>query len=180
MPISPSSAAALYEAAFPPEERRPTPRWLELVAGDDGRFEITEVRTADGRFAGFITTWDLTTCRYVEHFAILASERGGGIGGAAFDDLMERVGNDGKPLVLEVEEPADDLSRRRIGFYERHGMHLLRETPYVQPPYHAGGQPLPMKLMTSWEPERLGREETARIIREIHREIYAWSPAERG
>lgn len=43
---------------------------------------------------------------------------------------------EGKPVILEIDPPVDDLSHRRQGFYERAGYHA---NPYahVHPPYHA-------------------------------------------
>ena len=38
-----------------------------------------------------------------------------------------------RPMVLEVELPEDALTRRRIGFYERHGL-VFNSYPYLQPP----------------------------------------------
>ena len=40
----------------------------------------------------------------------------------------------GTPVVLEVEMPTDEMSKRRIGFYERLGFELDNQV-YHQPPY---------------------------------------------
>ena len=50
-------------------------------------------------------------------------------------------------IVLEVEEPTDDITYRRIAFYQRQGF-VLQNVPYQQPPYRKGGKWFPMKLMT--------------------------------
>jgi len=50
-------------------------------------------------------------------------------------------------MVLEVEVPADDLTRRRIGFYERHGL-VYNDYPYLQPPLRTGNELLPLRFMT--------------------------------
>jgi hypothetical protein len=47
---------------------------------------------------------------------------------------------------LETELPTDEISKRRIAFYERKGFRLL-DPGYKQPPYHIGGVPIPMYLM---------------------------------
>ena len=46
---------------------------------------------------------------------------------------------EGKPVILEIDPPVDDLSHRRQGFYERAGYHA---NPYahVHPPYHAANR----------------------------------------
>ena len=49
-------------------------------------------------------------------------------------------------IVLEVDLPTDNLSRRRIAFYTRCGLTLSPEE-YIQPAYRAGGNEIPMRLM---------------------------------
>jgi len=71
--------------------------------------------------------------------------------------------------VLEVELPTDELTRRRIAFYRRHGMHL-NEREYAQMPLRAGDMPVPMYLMSS--PDELNAEEFVRVRREIYRHVY--------
>ena len=51
------------------------------------------------------------------------------------------------PVVLEVEIPVEEMSKRRIGFYERLG-YVLDNHVYYQPPYRLGEEFLEMRLMT--------------------------------
>lgn len=95
-------------------------------------------------FAGFITWWDFGEFVYGEHFAMLPECRGAGIGGEVIDRFVAEAG---RPVILEVELPTDEMSRRRIGFYERHGFAVC-DAEYVQPPYDAGGGGVPMRLMS--------------------------------
>lgn len=99
----------------------------------------------DGSLVGFITCWTIDDFCYVEHFATDVSARNRGYGGRIMALLQERMG--GKPVVLEVEMPEDEMSRRRIGFYARQGFLLWEDHDYMQPPYCAGDAPLPMRLM---------------------------------
>ena len=48
---------------------------------------------------------------------------------------------------MEVEEPNDEMSTRRIHFYKRLEF-TLHKKPYMQPPYRKGDNGLPMLLMT--------------------------------
>ena len=48
---------------------------------------------------------------------------------------------------MEVEEPNDEMSTRRIHFYKRLEF-TLHKKPYIQPPYRKGDSGLPMLLMT--------------------------------
>ncbi len=58
-----------------------------------------------------------------------------------------------KPPVLEVEPPADEMSERRIGFYERLGLSLRVDYEYIQPAYSEDRKALPMRLMTFGVPD---------------------------
>ena len=73
------------------------------------------------------------------------------------------------PFVLEAEVPTDDLSRRRVGFYERQGFRVW-DKDYVQPPYRRGGRPLPLYLMVAGETDAMPPVDTVR--RAIYREVY--------
>ena len=59
-----------------------------------------------------------------------------------------RGGNLSCRICLEVEFPDNEISRRRIGFYERNGF-VLNNYPYIQPPISEGRNPVPLKIMTT-------------------------------
>lgn len=119
-----------------------------------------------GEFCGFITWWDFGGFVYGEHFAMLPECRGAGIGGEVIDRF---VADAGKPVVLEVELPTNDTARRRIGFYERHGFTLC-DAEYVQPPYDAGGEGVPMRLMSHGM--SLDAETFERVRDTLYAEVY--------
>lgn len=119
-----------------------------------------------GEFCGFITWWDFGGFVYGEHFAMLPECRGAGIGGEVIDRF---VADAGKPVVLEVELPTNDMARRRIGFYERHGFTLC-DAEYAQPPYDAGGECVPMRLMSHGMP--LDAETFERVRDTLYAEVY--------
>lgn len=141
-----SAVVALYEAAFPPEERRPTEAWKEL-AGQSEQFRLLALADAD-RLTGFISYWDFEYFVYVEHFAVSPQVRGCGWGQQIFKLLQSETG--GRPIVLEVEPPETALAVRRIGFYERLGL-TLSNVPYMQPPYRPAGEWLKLLLMSTDE-----------------------------
>lgn len=159
------AAATLYETAFPEAERRDTALWIDLMATSP-HFHALAI-TTDGAFAGLITWWQLTDdfC-YVEHFAIAPALRSAGIGGVALEQFVnERKGD----VVLEVELPTDEMPRRRIGFYSRHGLSLWT-LPYHQPPYRPGGEWLDLCLMsTATEP---AQDVADRLVKTLHQMVY--------
>lgn len=131
----------LYEAAFPPQERRPWPALMRLL-GSEPRFGLRELVADDGSFAGFVTVWQMPEgFSYVEHLAVVPLLRGLGIGSGALASLGSG------PVVLEVELPLTPEARRRIGFYQRHGF-TVGKADYVQPPYASGLPSVPMYLLT--------------------------------
>ena len=73
---------------------------------------------------------------------------------------LELLGQRGKPVILEIDPPIDDISLRRKGFYERAG---YQENPFthVHPPYREGFAGHPLVVMSY--PRQLEREEYDRF-----------------
>lgn len=152
-----------YVDSFPPEERRDFALIKDLI--------LTDVFTAyallcDSQYVGFITIWQLDDFTYVEHFAIDESARNGGIGGKV---LKQFLTDWDKPIVLEVELPVEEMSKRRVGFYERLGF-VLDHNEYQQPPYQVGGECLDMHLMSFGDIDL--NTEFERIKRSLHQYVY--------
>ena len=81
----------------------------------------------------------------MEHIAVNAAIRGGGIGKKL---LMTYIHSDTRPIVLEVEPMnTSEDAERRIAFYERCGFHL-NLFPYAQPPLREGQPMLPLNIMS--------------------------------
>lgn len=117
---------------------------------------------------GFITHWSLDVFCYIEHFAIRSGLRNKGYGKDVIALLRQHIHI---PIVLEVELPVDEMTRRRIGFYERQGFTLWRHK-YTQPPYRQGGKQLDLYLMVCGELDE--RKDFDRVRREIHKIVYGY------
>ena len=154
----------LMKQAFPTAEYRDLDE-LRLYTDTKVHF-YNNIIMEENRPIGFFTYWDFDTFYYAEHFAIEAEKRCGGIGGHCLSRFLEHVA---KPVVLEVEMPTNDFSRRRIGFYERLGF-TLDSHYYIQPPYHDGGESLELQLMTYNYP--LTDELFESVKRILYREVY--------
>lgn len=153
-----------YNDSFPEEERRDFILVKELLK-ENPYFKLYAL-LKDETYAGFITIWQWENFAYVEHFAIDEAARNGGIGGRA---LSQFIGQLDKPIVLEVEMPTDEMSRRRIGFYERLGF-KLDENHYKQPPYRSGDDWLEMRLMSIGD---INLDESFEEIKScIHKHVY--------
>lgn len=135
-------AEKLLIDAFPSDEYRELAQWRDFTENNP-LFTLYKI-TDSGEDAGFISIWDFPEFRYAEHFAILPSMRNRCLGSRVLE-YLDRMSD--KPIVLEVEEPVDEITRRRVGFYERNGFRLM-DGDYLQPPYKPGSASLPMRIMT--------------------------------
>lgn len=126
----------LFTEAFPESERRPIEWLCRLLKEEPAMHLVTEGESA------MLCYWRFPEFVYVEYLAVDKSLRSQGMGGRIISQLVESVD---VPVILEVEPPVDDLTRRRVAFYQRHGFRLL-SIPYEQPSY--GVAPgLPLRLM---------------------------------
>lgn len=161
-----SFALSLLITAFPRDEYRDPEVWAALTCKSEV-FSNNLILHGNER-VGLLTLWKFAPFVYVEHFAIDASLRGQGLG----HHVMEKLLNDAKqPLVLEVEMPETEMASRRIAFYERCGLKLLTY-PYVQPPYRAGGQALPMRVMCT---QVLSQSEFEHVRQTLYDKVYGYN-----
>ncbi len=156
----------ILEEAFPVEELREKERQRALL--EKPQYRLYGIKSPRGALLGAMALWDFNDFVYVEHFAIKPPYRNGGFGGKR---LMEMVGWSRRPVVLEVEVPIGDVTKRRVGFYERHGF-FYNEYPYLQPPMRPGQKMLPLRLMTT--PEKISEDVYKRYKSMIHKIVYEY------
>lgn len=132
----------LMHSAFPPEERRDDSQQREY--SDSHPLFFNNIIREEDKPVGMISYWNMGDFFYIEHFAIDPNLRNGGYGKRVLEVMKEKLQG---PIVLEVEKPVDEMSTRRINFYQRLEF-TLYERPYMQPPYRKGDSGLPMFLMT--------------------------------
>ncbi len=154
--------------AFPPEERRPQEKQRDFT--DHNALFHPHAVVEDGMFAGLLNYWSLGNFIYIEHLATLPSLRGGGLGRRILQKLMEK---ETLPIVLEVEPPTTDLTRRRIGFYTRCGFTLWDGQDYLQPPYAPHLPAVPLLLMVHGALDET--RDFQRICKEIHNHVYSYN-----
>ncbi len=155
----------LLEAAFPVTELREKENQRALLA--EPCYRLYGVRKEE-EFAAVFATWEIDDFLYIEHFAVKECYRNGGYGGRLLDSLLQRKG---RPTVLEVEVPTDALTKRRVGFYQRHGL-IFNSCPYLQPPMREGQEMLPLRLMT--KPTALDAATYQRYKKSIYRTVYQY------
>ncbi|MDP2115586.1 MAG: GNAT family N-acetyltransferase [Bacteroidota bacterium] len=153
----------IYFDSFPPDERRDWSEIKELL--QHSGFILNKV-LEDQELVGLISVWNFHGFVFIEHFAILESKRGKGIGSQA---LKQVIAENLKPIIVEVEEPVTDDARRRIAFYESADFSVC-EGIYYQPPYSPDQNKVKMLLMSF--PEKILPPEFDEIKTRIYREVY--------
>ena len=155
-----ADAERLMERAFPAEERRPTEQQRDY-ADNNRYFHATAIMT-DNVFAGIMNYWDVEGATYIEHLAVVEEMRGRGIASEALRQLASM----GRGIILEVEPPTDDVTRKRVKFYESNGFRM-EDVAYMQPSYAKGMPQVELKLMTQ------GIEgEVRNTIEDIRKKVY--------
>lgn len=120
------------------------------------------------RPVGLITAWNLGGFYYLEHLATTPVVRNRGYGQQIIQQIKDLLSG---LIILEVEHPEDEMSRRRIGFYQRCGFQLC-EKEYIQPPYREGGEEVPLYLMYSGADSIDDAFDTIR--QRIYKEVYEY------
>ncbi len=151
----------ILKEAFPPTERRTKKEQLKLFNNKHYRVYIDD---KDVRI--FICTWEFDKFIFIEHFAVAKEFRGKKLGSTF---LKKFYSSTNKPVIFEVEPPENDISEKRIRFYQRHGA-TLNSFDYIQPPMQRGQPPIPLMIMSY--PEQINKAEFEIYKKEIHSEVY--------
>ena len=109
-----------------------------------------------------LVTWRREKFVSLEYFAVDASLRGQGAGQRILEELRDAFPH---KVFLDSDPPEDGISRRRLGFYQRHGFVPNPQFDYIHPPYTDEGEPFPLLLMTHGD---LLDEETYRSFVDFH------------
>ncbi len=153
----------IYENSFPPNERRAFEKVIDLLA--DKRFCLSTIMF-ETEVVGMFSQWDFGSFVYIEHFAISEEYRGNGLGSYILQNFIQE---ENRQIVLEVELPEDEVSLKRIKFYEQFGFSICRE-PYTQPPYDKDKEAIPMLIM--YKQEINSEIEFKNIEKTLHQEVY--------
>ena len=155
---------ALYESAFPPDERRDMQGQKGIFKRDG--YAMFAALDAKNGFVGLLDTWEFAGFVFMEHLAVREQLRGKGIGTQILRRYMSACS---KKVVMEVEKPQTEVQKKRVAFYERLGFKSNTHA-YIQPPYGPGKKPVPMLLMSY--PGTISAEEYPLLRRDIHTVVY--------
>ncbi|MDD2437692.1 MAG: GNAT family N-acetyltransferase [Massilibacteroides sp.] len=131
-----------YISSFPSIERRDFLLFCDLLVYEQ-RFNLFVVLNND-EYVGFISYWLFPDFIYIEHFAIDSNKRSAGIGVLAIKSFLALMN---RPVILEVENVVDELTARRVRFYERIGF-FFHSWAYKQPSYRKRDSWCDMRLMS--------------------------------
>ncbi len=154
----------IMEEAFPPDERRSYENQKSLM--EKSCYSILTLKDDEGRIMAFIAVYDFEGILFAEHFAVSREFRNAGLGSRIITELRARSQ---KRICLEVEPPVTDITKRRVGFYERSGF-VLNPYNYIQPSMGEGKSPIPLMLMTTWG--ILTETEFEQVKTLLYREVY--------
>lgn len=155
----------ILEESFPVTELREKEEQKRLLLDPSYRLYGVKAEGEDA-YRAAIGAWDIGDFLFIEHLAVSSVHRSGGFGGKVLDQFIEWKA---KPTVLEVEVPEDEMSKRRVGFYQRHQF-VYNEFPYFQPPIRAGQDFLPLRIMS--RPDTINQEAFERQKKLIYKIVY--------
>ncbi len=161
----------ILENSFPKDEYRPYDEQKALLKNENYSIYVLD-DYENKSIKAFITLWVLEDFVFIEHFAVNQSYRNQGIGSLILQDVKDMLKGQ---ICLEVELPKNELTIRRITFYERNGF-FYNDYPYIQPAISKGRQPIPLRIMTSGN--YISRERFNKIKTIIYRDVYKFSENE--
>ncbi|MDR1516797.1 MAG: GNAT family N-acetyltransferase [Dysgonamonadaceae bacterium] len=130
----------LYQNSFPVAEQRKAEDHLRALA--DTAFH--PVSAWEGKeLIGLLFYWEWDSYRYLEHLAVSAPVRGQGYG----SEILRFLKDTSHSIILEIDPLVNELSVRRLQFYERAGFAL---TPFrfVHLPYRLDFQPIELLILS--------------------------------
>lgn len=110
-----------------------------------GLYQVLTLKDND-QIVGIMSFYQHDDFRFIDYFAIDGSLKGKGMGSKM---LQYFINLDDKMVILEVEHPEDEQSKRRIAFYQRNGLYLNNQFEYFVPPVRNLKHRLYFHLMSS-------------------------------
>ena len=113
------SVYEIMTQSFPMDEIRSYQGQKELLGRSD---YFVKTYVENEKLLGFCAYYVFDEFLFIEHLACTPLSRGLGIGSKLVQEVLLEARD--RPLILEVEPPVDELTKRRVGFYERLGLTL--------------------------------------------------------
>lgn len=151
----------LYENSFPLAERRKKEDHLRACE-DDRFFPLSAWEGHE--LIGFMFFWEWDSYRYLEYLAVNPELRGHGFG----SQMIRYLRDTQHTIILEIDPLVNELSVRRLQFYERAGYTL---TPYrfVHLPYRIEAQAQELLILSY--PKMITKEQHNDFLRFVNKEV---------
>ncbi len=156
----------IMKMSFPQSEYRSYEMQKALLESPD-----YEIKTSyfDSKLCGFCAIYDLGEVLYIEHLATTPHVRGKGMGALLTQEVLTEAKARGQVVVLEVEPVTDEMTGRRVKFYERLGLHLSDYYHY-QPALNKETKEVELRLMCTTKD--LTKSAHDQIRAKLYRDIY--------
>ncbi len=135
-----NQAISLYERNFIELERRDNEEQARVMKDKDYHFEVILLGE---ELCGIVFYWETDDFIYLEHLCVMENQRGKGVGAFALNYLKEK----NKRVILEIEPVVDQVTNKRLTFYENNGF-LLNDYYHIQPKLHKGDKDLRLLILT--------------------------------
>lgn len=153
----------LIKKSFPGNEHRGFERQKALL--EKNIYEILFCFD-NNEVIGILAYWHLDSFVFIEHFAVDEFARGNGVGTKMLEFIKKTYQI---TIILEVELPCNEISKRRILFYKRNGF-CYNDFEYYQKPLNPGDEPLPLRIMSY--PGEITSKEFQKIIKTLVNSVY--------
>ncbi len=160
-------AWAILKAAFPRDEIRPYDAQKALL--DRADYTLFGLFDEKNDLSALAAVYDLGAFRFLEHLAVDTRKRNGGLGSRILSELKRQSDS---PIILEVEPPKDELTKRRIAFYQRNAFFPNGAYPYVQPPLAPGQGAVELLIMSSGR--TLEEDDFFCVRGALYEQVYRW------
>lgn len=134
----------LYTESFPEWERRKISSHRRAV--EDADFH-TYIAVDNGNMLALLFYWESGDMIFIEHVAVNPQMRGKNVGSELLRQFMDN--NPDKTIILEIDPPEDEVSQRRLVFYDRLGFKRNSgDFDYTHPSYVRGGKVHRLELLS--------------------------------
>ncbi|WP_165043159.1 GNAT family N-acetyltransferase [Dysgonomonas sp. ZJ709] len=131
----------IYSTSFPIHEQRDTAQQIKAFESDRYSLECT---IENSTLIAFIAYWEFEEYIYIEHFAVNDKLRGQNYGSLI---LHEFINKKEKTVLVEIDPLTDDISIKRLRFYERLNFNI-NEYDHYHPPYNKKYAPHKLVLLS--------------------------------
>lgn len=131
----------LYESAFPPAERRNRLQMERMLS--EKRDMYFNAILEGKELVGFFVYWAFSDFYYTEYLAVFPELRNKKIGQKVLAYAEQCLHGS---RLLEVEPPIDEITVRRVRYYQRNGYEVL-DKDYRQPSYDGKKEGIALWIM---------------------------------